>query len=268
MLTPSLVTLTLLLSPALAMVPPPEENVPPMVDPSKLENFTWSDPFSSPNLDRFDATCENQRTFNALEYQLHDLQKEEPKGLWPYGDALKTLFGGRPYPGGWNGMDAHGYERNLLKMEYTNVPVKVREWIEEQERSEGPGQGLFGVYDKPKKGEKATDVAKLPKVDYLRPLDQNRVVIFTPGAVYETLPLWVAEGSDCEDTLADLDKYSPKLVDGGVVGWTTDYTTPRRGWLERNMEFTVKAQVLSAKVDASVEKEGQDAVRTDGKDEL
>lgn len=70
------------------------------------------------------------------------------------------------------------------------------------------------------------------------------------------------------DTLADLDKYSPKLIDSGVVGWTTHYTSPRRSLSERKMEFTVKAQVLSAKVDVSMEKEGQDTVRTDNKDEL
>ncbi|ROV98120.1 hypothetical protein VPNG_08567 [Cytospora leucostoma] len=271
MLTQSLITLTLLSSPALGLLSPPplpNGNIPPRVEPTKTENFTWSDPFSSPKLSGFDAACESERTFTALEYQLHDLQEPEPKGLWPYGDALKALFGGRSYPGGWDGIDAHGYERNLIKMEYTDVPVKVREWIEEQERSEGPGKGLFGVYDKPEKGATVTGVANLPKVDYLRPLDPGRVVIFAPGAVYETLPLWVAEESDCEDTLADLDKYSSKLKDGGVVAWTTHYTSPKRSWLEREMEFTVKAQVLSAKADASFGKEGQDTVRTDSKDEL
>lgn len=200
MLTTSLYALTLLSSPALGLLSPPPmpNNIPPRVEPTMTENFTWSDPFSSPKLAGFDTACESERTFTALEYQLHDLQEPEPKGLWPYGDALKALFGGRGYPGGWEGIDAHGYERILVKMEYTDVPVKVREWIEEQERSEGPGKGLFGVYDKPDKGAMVTGVANLPKEDYLRPLDQGRVAIFAPGAVYETLPLWVAEGSDCE----------------------------------------------------------------------
>lgn len=84
------------------------------------------------------------------------------------------------------------------------------------------------------------------------------------------LHLTLGEAADLSsiDTLADLDKYSPKLSDNGVVGWTTHYTSPRRSLSERNMEFTVKAQVLSAKVDVSMEKEGQDTVRTDNKDEL
>lgn len=70
------------------------------------------------------------------------------------------------------------------------------------------------------------------------------------------------------DTLTDLTRYGPKLVDGGVVAWPTGYTTPDRSTKERKMEFTIKAQVLSAKAGASTDKEGQDAVRPDSKDEL
>ncbi|KAH8785190.1 hypothetical protein F5883DRAFT_445083 [Diaporthe sp. PMI_573] len=272
MQTPSLFSIALLLSPVLGGgVPGPEDNVPPKIEPSKLENFTWTDPFSSPKLANFDTTCESQRTFKAFEYQLHDLQLPEPNGLGPYSEALKTFFGGRPYPGGWDGIDAHRYERNLLKMEYADVPVKVREWIEEEERSEGPGKGLFAIYQKPEEGETVKKTAKLPdadKAEKLRPLDEKKTVIFAPGALYENLPLWIAEGSKCEGTLTDLSKYGPKVVDGGVVAWPTDYTTPDRKTKERTMEFTIKAQVLSAKAGASIDKEGQDAVKPDSKDEL
>lgn len=71
-------------------------------------------------------------------------------------------------------------------------------------------------------------------------------------------------------TLSNLEKYSPKLVDGGVVGWPTDYTTPSRRQGLRKMEFTIKAQVLSAQADASVKKEtAQDTViNNEAKDEL
>lgn len=69
-------------------------------------------------------------------------------------------------------------------------------------------------------------------------------------------------------TLTDLTKYGPKLVDGGVVAWPTGYTTPDRTTKERKMEFTIKAQVLSAKAGTSPDKEGQDAVKPDIKDEL
>lgn len=202
MQTPSLFSVALLLSPVLGGgIPGPEANIPPKIEPSKLENFTWTDPFSSPKLANFDAACESQRTFKAFEYQLHDLQLPEPKGLGPYSEALKTFFGGRPYPGGWDGIDAHRYERNLLKMEYADVPVKVREWIEEEERSKGPGKGLFAIYQKPEEGETVQKTARLPdadKAEKLRPLDEKKIVIFAPGAVYENLPLWVAVGSKCE----------------------------------------------------------------------
>lgn len=205
MLAPILITLSLLLPPAIAMVGPPANEgkplIPPKVDPTRLENFTWSDPFSSPRLAGFDATCTGQRTFAASEYQLHDLQVEEPKGLGPYGDALRALFGGRPYPGGWEGMDAHGYERSLLKMEYADVPVRVRGWVAEQEKTDGPGKGLFGVYNKPGEGERVTGMAQFTTVDDARPSDPELVVIFAPGAVYETLPLWVAEASNCEGSI-------------------------------------------------------------------
>lgn len=68
-------------------------------------------------------------------------------------------------------------------------------------------------------------------------------------------------------TLNDLSKYSSKFVDGGVVGWPTEYTTPSRSRGERSMTFTLRAQVLSGQTSAS-EKVGQDTVKTETKDEL
>lgn len=199
MLSPALVPLALLLSPVLAQGPPPGgANIPPQVAPTKLDNFTWTNPFSSSKMGRFDAACENTRTFPASEFQLHDLSTPEPMGLDPYSEALKAVFGGRPYPGGWNGMDAHGYERNLLKMEYEDVPDKVKEWIEEQEKTEGPGKGLFAVFDKVAQGETAKTTVDMSASNDQRSLDEERTVVFAPGAIYETLPLWVAEDSGCE----------------------------------------------------------------------
>lgn len=55
--------------------------------------------------------------------------------------------------------------------------------------------------------------------------------------------------------MSDLSKYSPKLTDGGVVAWTSHTRADRKAG-EREMTFTVKAQVLKAKADAS-EDEGE-----------
>lgn len=172
----------------------PESPVPPKVDPTKLDNFTWRDPFSSPKIHQFDAACESSRTFSASEFQLHDLSAPEPQGLLPFKKQLLAVFGSRNYPGGWDGMDAHGYERNLLRMDYKDVPVHVRGWIEAQEQSEGPGKGLFAVIDKSGKDE----TADKSDGEESQSLDEDKIVIFTPGAIYETLPLWLAQDSDCE----------------------------------------------------------------------
>lgn len=274
-------SLALLLSPCLAAVGPasPQSPVPPKVDPTKLDSFTWRDPFSSPKIHQFDPACEASRTFPAFEYQLHDLSDPEPKGLLPFRERLLAIFGQRNYPGGWDGMDAHGYERNLLKMEYKDVPVQVREWIATQEESAGPGKGLFAVLDKTKKNDEEGEESTLN--------DEDKIVLFAPGAIYETLPLWLAQDSGCEGktelfemlsldttinlalagTLTDLSKYSPKFVDGGVVGWPIEYTYPSRSKGERNMSFTLKAQVLNSPATAreNVEK---DSVKAEAKDEL
>lgn len=202
MLPPCLVSLALLFLVPHVHAGGPPQPVPPKVAPTKLDNFTWADPF--PRLAALDpapaASCETTRSFAASEYQLHDLHEAEPLGLAPYGDALKHIFGGRDYPGGWHGVDAHGYERILLKMEYKHVPVKVRDWIAEQERSSNKkNKGLYAVYDKPKKAQRVMGTADLDEEqDQDRVWDAQRIVIFAPGAIYENLPLWVAEGSGCE----------------------------------------------------------------------
>jgi len=82
------------------------------------------------------------------EYLLDDVSEEAPFGLAAFQTALKEVFSVREYPGSWDGIDPYGYDRNLLQMEYADLPVKVREWIEEQERSDGPGKGLFAVFKK------------------------------------------------------------------------------------------------------------------------
>lgn len=179
---------------------------PPMPQPktTMAENFAWRDPFTSKTIDLYDPTCEATRTFAATQYTLHDLFEKAPAGLFNWGDGLKLFFSGREYPGGWAGLDRHMYDRNLLMMEYADMPLHVREWIEDQERADdSDGKGLFAVFDKPATAEeKIKDRVVVPHnpKDTDRELDQGRVAIFAPGALYPILPLFVANGSDCQGT--------------------------------------------------------------------
>ncbi|KAL1887150.1 hypothetical protein Sste5346_010408 [Sporothrix stenoceras] len=249
-------------------------NQPPKGEVTKTDNFVWADPFHDHRLaHKLTPSCTVEKSFAAREFLLHDLYEHDPKGLWNYGDALKTIFTGRPYPGGWDGLDPHMYERPLMLMEYADVPVAVREWIEEAEREVGEEEedersedekkkkkarkNLFAVFERATEPEQKVTKTVVPaktaaKAAALRPLDTKRVVIFAPGALYSILPLWVAdeaaaEGSEsCAKSLLSLDNYAPKPKDGGVIAWTTAHTAPNRGKGERAMTFTIKAQTLQA----------------------
>ncbi|KAK3947155.1 hypothetical protein QBC32DRAFT_97798 [Pseudoneurospora amorphoporcata] len=277
--------------------------------PALMPNWSWPNPFpsadpsstritissaseaSSPT--RFLATCSSTKTFKATEYLLDDLQELPPQGLLPWVEALRTVFANRPYPGSWDGVDPHGNDRNMLMMEYADLPVKVRRWIEEQEQEwsssadeedgdgkdsgRKTGKGLFAVLAKPdvEKGEKivatATSLREKKKKKYdneeeeeeeeeekeWRSKDGERVVIFAPGAVYENAPLWVAAGSECEETLSDMTKYTAKPTDGAVVAYPVAKTQADRAEGKRDMEFTIKAQVL--KVDESVPEDEEES---------
>ncbi len=229
----------LLIGPAVAQgrngLPPRN---PPQRGITKTKDFTWIDPYTSTRIKKFTPSCTAEKTFSADEFLLHDLFEQEPTGLWPYGDALKKVFSGRAYPGSWGGMDPHMYDRPLMRMNYAALPLKVREWIEDQERSDGKGKGLYAVYERAIDNVKAAATVVPPspeKVTMFRPLDEKKIVIFAPGALYEILPLWVAEGSECQgnllstvicldlevdlftDSLSDLARYSAKPKEGAVV---------------------------------------------------
>ena len=245
---------------------------PPINVPTPAENFTWSDPFAQPAIRNFDVTCSTELTFKAGEFLLHDLQAKSPKGLWNYGDALKKVFKDRPYPGGWDGIDRHLHDREVIIMEYSEMPLAVREWIEEQDRTGAAGKGLFAVYEKPGLEEKAEDVVAPPAegqtIEERAESDKNKVALFCPGALYSILPLWVAEKSGCKYALFNLGSYSAEPKDGGVVAWTTGHTLPDRGAGERDMTFTIKAQSLKAKPVAAAAKESLKEAVEEIRDEL
>ncbi|EPE04494.1 hypothetical protein F503_03556 [Ophiostoma piceae UAMH 11346] len=228
----------------------------PKAETTKTDNFTWTDPFGIHLPEELGVLCSAELTFTASEYLLHDLFEHAPKGLWAYADTLKDTLSGKPYPGGWDGLDPHMYDRPLLSMSYADVPLPVREWIEEQQRgddsdAEDEGKYLFAVFERQTDSEhkvtKTVTPAQTPeKTRRFRVLDEMRIVIFAPGALYRILPLWVAKGSGCKDQLLDLGNYSSKPADGAVIAWTTAHTTPNRNEGEREITFTVKAQAIQA----------------------
>lgn len=169
---------------------------------SKMANWRWTNPFTSPRHKKFSPACEVTRKFEAREFLLDDLSESQPLGLLPYRDALKSVFSSREYPGSWDGIDPHGYDRNLLMMNYADMPLALREWIEEQERTDSSMKGLFAVYGIPLAGTRVLNTINVPQETPVdedwRARDPGRVAIFAPGAVYEVLPLFVAEGSGCE----------------------------------------------------------------------
>jgi hypothetical protein len=185
-----------------------------------MASWRFPNPFTSPRHKLFTPTCTATRTLKAQQYLLDDLAELPPQGLLPYRDALKQVFSAREYPGSWEGIDPHGYDRVLLGMDYEEVPMRMREWIEEQERTDGEGKGLFAVYGKPmKEGGRVLNTINVPRETPVpgewRERDANRIVVFAPGALYEVLPMFVAEGSDCEGKCFVVDF-------GSLFGWFAD----------------------------------------------
>ncbi|KAK4205443.1 heterokaryon incompatibility protein-domain-containing protein [Triangularia verruculosa] len=228
-------------------VPDEEKRLPGK--PAPMPNWKWPNPFQSSRAAKYEATCQVQRSFKAEEFKLDDLAQNPPLGLLPWRDALKDVFAEREYPGGWDGIDNHGYDRNVLKMDYETVPLKVREWIEEQERKELPGQGLFALFARPAPGTRVFKQVPVPEepTPEFREKDDRRVVIFAPGAIYESLPLWLGEDSGCDDEMLDLSRYSGQAKNGGVIGYPIFHSKPERSKGERDIEFSLLAQVVKLK---------------------
>lgn len=197
---------------------------PPKPQPHIIDSFTWADPFITPEITSYDAECEHTAVLPAREYTLNELQVPSPKGLREWAPGLKTFFSGREYPGSWGGLDRHLHDRTILSMEYKDLPLEVRLWIEEQERSDGEGKGLFGVFVKPtevdEEGELVpiTEVVSFPKPEEVdRSQDEHKVAIFAPGAIYHALPLFAAESSTCKGQSSSRARFvSPCAVSGRV----------------------------------------------------
>jgi hypothetical protein len=178
-----------------------------------IEGWPWRFPFTADGgpPSGFLATCSATKTFQARQHRLSDLTLPESKGgLLPYADGIKYFFGGRPFPGGWDGIDMEGSLREMLVMEWIDVPDAVQKWVawqQEPEQKDKNGRWLFGVFRKPREeGEKVVKTAKAqetpsPDRGEEAVANEDKIVLFPPGSLYEILPLWVgveAEKWDCK----------------------------------------------------------------------
>lgn len=161
-----------------------------------VDSFSWTNPFlPDPTPAGFEAKCEETATFRATQHIVRDIAEPYPVGLAPWADSIKYFFGGRPFPGSWEGIDRDGTNRDVIFMEYKDVPEPVKDWIEEKKRNpDDDAKWLFGVYDKSKGATEPSTTAEGGE----KPSDGDKVMVFAAGAIYETLPLWVAKGSKCE----------------------------------------------------------------------
>jgi hypothetical protein len=124
----------------------------------------WTSTWNTTTLSPYSTTCRTSTTHHAQIYKLSALYPD----LEDFAPQLKVFYNKQAYPGSWSGIDAHGGERELMRMDMAEVPVKVREWIKREK-----DQRHYSVHDD--------------------------VVFFAPGAVYPILPLWVeGRGKECE----------------------------------------------------------------------
>lgn len=185
-----------------------------------VPSFHWSRPFPDDGTDPggFHVHCKNSATFHAKMYKLSDLPHDPPTGLAPWHDGIEDFLGRMDFPGSWDGVDHKGQDREVVVMEWKDVPEPVRDWIKgtwvdekpaetssQVETTTGPKETkkpsmkrwYFGVFEKPKaEGEKVhrwVEFGEGKNVD-----EGNLMVVFAAGSVYEILPLWVARGSSCE----------------------------------------------------------------------
>jgi hypothetical protein len=191
-----------------------------------VKSFKWTRSFPDDGSEPggFDVHCKVSRSFHAKMYRLSDLPAEPPAGLAPWHDGIEDFLGHLDYMGSWDGVDHKGQDREIVVMEYADVPEPVRHWIEEQqadEREDNKKKWYFGVFEKPKtEGQKiyttvkpkptgavgGQDTQHVPVIP-----DKDKIVVFPGAAAYEVLPLWVSQGSNCER------KYRPEQTWLGIT---------------------------------------------------
>ncbi|KAF1995468.1 hypothetical protein P154DRAFT_500119 [Amniculicola lignicola CBS 123094] len=171
---------------------------------------TWSPKWKAADLSSYTKRCESAASFKASIYTLGQMYPE----LKTFAPELKVFYHRQHYPGSWDGVDKHGNDRELIKMDFDTVPFGVKEWIAKTK------QRRYSV--------------------------QEEVVFFAPGAMYSLLPHWVPESEEkgCDGLFDDLENYSAELEDGKVVA-TLEYK--RIG--KHDLEFTIEAFQVKKKAE-------------------
>lgn len=263
-----------------------------------VPSFKWSRPFPDDGSDPggFHVNCKASKTFHAKMYKLSDLPADPPSGLAPWHHAIDEFLAKTPeFMGSWDGVDHKDQDREIVVMEYKDVPASVKHFIEEQQADlteSNKRKWWFGVFEKPKTdGEKIHGTVRPTVMPYYsseptpipvagedkqkddhqeaaytqsnhgqidpehlqehqkpgKPIpDENKILVFPGGAIYEILPLWVANGSGvCERELHNLPKYKHQAQDHCVIAWVTDHTKPHRDLGKRDMQFTIEAMAVT-----------------------
>ncbi|KAK0647192.1 hypothetical protein B0T16DRAFT_459044 [Cercophora newfieldiana] len=220
-----------------------------------VKTFKWTRSFPDDGSEPggFDVHCRVSGNFHAKMYRLSDLPFDPPSGLSPWHDGIEDFLGHLDYMGSWDGVDHKGQDREIVVMEYVDVPEPVRHWIEEQqadEREDNKKKWYFGVFEKPKKeGDKIHTTVKPRPTTSPSPgandppaiPDKDKIVVFPAASVYEVLPLWVSKRSSCERALSNLAKYKPQAEDDAILAWVMDHSKPDRALGKRDMRFRIEA---------------------------
>jgi hypothetical protein len=144
-----------------ASAPPPAASS-PVADPTPV-GALWTSTWDNTTLAPFTQSCASRSTHRAQLFTLASLYPD----LETYAPQLKIFYNRQVYPGSWEGVDVHGVERELLKMDVVDLPKAVQEWLAREKT-----QRHYSV--------------------------QDDVVFFAPGAIYPIAPLWVEAQEGCE----------------------------------------------------------------------
>jgi len=158
-----------------------------------VDSFKWSSPFpgdGSP-LTGYTTACEEKAIFNATQYRYTDLGEAPPAGVAPWAGTIRHLFTSRAYPGTWQGVNFKGDEREIVFMEYKDVPELARNWIEEQLKDpKMMAKRFMAVLGKRNAEGKVPPQAELDGLKV-----EDKLFMFAPAEIYDFLPLWVAKGA-------------------------------------------------------------------------